>query len=415
MKKQLIACICAAGLALPAAAQSVTIYKTNGESIKYNVEEVEKIIFKPAQVFDPTNLLSEEYMPCEAFRDWIDENLGDGSGYFSLEEAAEYDGEIDLSRLEKITDITGIEYFTGLTVLKAEDGYFGDFDVSALKSLEYLQLINTKVTKLDFTGLENLRKVAVNRNQLTQLNLAQNPILESLICDSNQLTELDLTGCTGLKTLVCSFNQISALDLPECPLQTFAAHKNPISSIDLSKVVKTLDMVNLIECKLTSLDLSGASKLTYVECGDNPYVSAPILTGCTRLETLRMEHVNTVDCGEMDFTDATKLNVLRLDYSNIGTKIDLSKNKKLYELSLQGCGLREINLAGLINLGYVNVSDNAFSRLDVSAADGIYSLFANRNSRNAEIKVWPDFKIADPESQGFYIDENIRLVHEFSE
>lgn len=415
MRKLLLTVIVGLGIAISATAQTVSIYKTNGEVIKYNVEEVEKMIFKPAQQFDATNLLSEEYVPCEGFRDWIDTNLGDGSGYYSLEQAAAYTGEIDLSRVEAVTDITGIEYFTGLTVLKAEDGYFGDFDVSALKSLEYLQIINTRVTKLDFTGLKDLRKVFVSRNKLTYLNLAQNPILEVLYCDTNQLTSLDLTGCTGLRTLVCSYNNLTSFVLPECPLETLAIHENTIYAINLSNVVKTIDFLNVANCGLTSLDCSGASKLTYLECGYNPYAAAPIITGCNRLETFRMEYVSTVDCGEMNFNDCPKLNVLRMDYSKIGKSIDLTKNKKLYELSLQSCNLQEINIDGLINLGYVNVSDNNFTRLDVSAADGIYSLFANRNARNAEIKVWPEFNIAEPATQGFYVDERVKLVYEFSE
>ncbi len=415
MNKLIFTVILGIGFTLSAGAQTVSIIKKNGEVIKYDVEEVEKMVFNPVVPFDPTNLLSEEYIPCEGFRDWIDANLGDGSGYYSLEQAAAYNGEINISRIEAITDITGIEYFTGLTSLKAEDGYFGDFDVSALKSLEYLQVVNTRVSHLDLSGLKELKIVAVSRNQLTELIVAGNSTIQKLYCDANQLTALDLTGCTGLINLVCSFNEIASIELPACPLEVLAIHQNPIGSIDLSNVVKTLDTVNLINCGLTSIDFSGASKMTYLECGDNPLETAPVLTGCIRLETLRMENVTSVDCGEMDFSDCSKLNVLRLDYSKIGKSISLTKNKKLYELSLQGCNLELIDISGLINLGYVNVSDNKFQRLDVSASDGIFSLFANRNGREAQIKVWSDFNINDAENLGFFIDENIKLVYEFTE
>lgn len=396
-------------------AQTVYVYQKNGERVKYNVEDVDRIEFRPAVEADETNLLSEKYVPCEGFREWIDTNLGDGSGYYSLEQAAAYTGTIDLSRNEQVTDITGIEYFTGLTSLIGEDAYFGNFDLSALKSLEYLKLVNTKITELDFTGLDLLKKAFVNRNKLTTLNLAGHTSLESLWCDTNELTELDITGCTNLVELVCSFNNLSSLTLPDCPLEILSIHKNQaLAEVDLSKVIGTLKHLSNSDCSFTSLDLSGATKLTYFDCSQNPLASAPILSGCSRLEEFRMENI-AADMSSISFADCTRLNMLRMDFSNIGSKIDLTKNKKLYELSLQGCGLEEINLSGLINLGYVNVSDNRFSRLDVASADGLYSFFANRNAVKAQVKVWSDFNIADPEAAGFYIDSNITLVYEFSE
>lgn len=401
------------GVAAGTMAQTVVIYTKSGDIVKYKADEVEKVVFKGQETFDPTNLLSEEYVPCEGFRNWIDTHLGDGSGYYSLEQAAAYTGEINISREAAVTDITGIEYFTGLTSLKAEDGYFGNFDVTALKSLQYLQIVNTRVNTLDISGLKDLKKAALSRNQITDLKVAGNSTLQDLYCDTNQLTELDLTGCTSLVTLVCSFNKLTELQIPVCPLATLAVHQNPITAIELGHVAKTLDTVNLSNCKLTSLDFSGATKMTYVECGDNPFVTAPVFAGCSRLETLRMENVTSVEFDGMDFSECSKLNVLRLDFSKIGRSVDLSKNKKLYELSLQGCALEEINIEGLINLGYVNVSDNNFERLDVSASDGIFTLFANRNGRHAQIKVWPEFNIADPEAQSFYIDSNIQLVYSF--
>ena len=411
MKKHLFACALGALFCLTATAQTVTIFQTNGEQIKYNVNDVAKIVFEEEKPFDETNLLSEQYVPCEAFRNWINDNLGDGSGYYSLEEAAAYTGEIDLSRVEGVTDITGIEYFTGLTVLKGEDAYFGDFNVGALRSLEYLQLVNTKVTRLDFTGLENLQKVFISRNQINYLNLAQNPYLQKLWCDCNELTSLNLTGCTGLLELVCSYNQLQSLILPDCPLEILSAHVNTIYNINLSGVKSTLQHLSVANCGLNSLDVSGATKLTYFDASSNPLMTTPDITGCSRLEEFRLEDI-TAEM-HLDFSECSRLNMLRMDRCNLGKSIDLTNNKKLYELSLQDSNLEEINLSGLINLGYVNVSDNNFTRLDVSASDGIYSLYANRNKVDAEIKVWSDFNLANPQAQGFYIDDKITLVYEF--
>lgn len=257
LKRQLIGAL-ATMCCLVTGAQTVTIYQNNGEKIKYKVSDVAKIVFEEEKPFDETNLLSEQYVPCEGFRNWINQHLANGSGYYSLEEAAAYTGEIDLSQVEDITNITGIEYFTGLTVLKGEDAYFGDFNVGALKSLQYLKLVNTRVTTLDFTGLKDLQKAFISRNKITNINLAQNPNLQKLWCDCNELTSLDLTGCNGLTELVCSYNQLQSLILPECPLEILSAHENTIHNINLSGVKSTLQHLSVANCGLNSLDVSDA-------------------------------------------------------------------------------------------------------------------------------------------------------------
>ncbi|MDE7422061.1 MAG: hypothetical protein K2N35_17885, partial [Muribaculaceae bacterium] len=318
---------------LVATAQTVTIYQNNGEKIKYNVSDVEKIVFEEDKPFDETNLLSEQYVPCEGFRNWIDQHLANGSGYYSLEEAAAYTGDINISQVEEITDIKGIEYFTGLTALIGEDSYFGNFDIEALKSLQYLKLVNTRVTRLDFTGLKDLQKVFISRNKLNYLNLAQNPNLQKLWCDCNELTSLDLTGCSGLTELVCSYNQLQSLILPECPLEILSAHENTIHNINLSGVKATLQHLSVANCGLNSVDVSGAKKLQYFDASSNPLLTTPDIKGCSRLEEFRLEDITA----EMhpDFSDCTRINMIRMDRCNLGKSIDLTANKKLYELSLQ--------------------------------------------------------------------------------
>lgn len=399
--------------ALTAGAQRMIVTQNDGTVTKFQVSELKSVVFEPYKEFDPTNLLSEEYVPCEAFRDWIDTNIGDGSGYYSLETAAKYTGKIDISfKYPEITDITGIEYFTSLTELNGEDGYFGDFNVAALKGLKVLRLINTKCTTLDLSGLDNLTKAIVSRNKLTTLILPTNGSLKQLYCDSNFLTSLDLSNCKNLEVLVTPFNSLTSLELPVCPLVTLTAQYNTLNTIDLTNVKPTLDLLNVNACGLTDLDLSGCDNLTYLECSDNSFAKAPKFDNCKKLSTIRMEN-NGIEMGEIDFSGCPVLNTLRLDFSRIGRKIDLSKNLRLYEFSVQGCGLKEINIAPCYNLGYVNVTSNNFTRLDVSECDGIYALFANNCPNEAEIRVWPDFNIDDPESMGFYT--NCKCVYEFSE
>lgn len=410
MKRLLFTLLCC--LAMNAMnAQNIKVVLKSGESVKYKAEDIEKIEFQPKKPFDPTNLLSEEYVPDDDFRDWLDEHFAHGSGYYSLADAAAYADTINLDNNLTIHDITGIEYFKSLRVLTADGAVFGNFKVDSLKNLTYLKLQNTKVTRLNLSGLKHLEKAFVSQNKLDSLGVTDLPNLKKLYCDYNKLTTIDLSGCTGLTELVVSGNSLGELRLPSCPLSILAAHSNQITDIDLSAVALTLTEVSLSNNQLAAVDLTGAQRMTYLEVSDNPLRSVPVLTGCTSLKQFRLENI-TADMSALDLTKFTKLRMLRMDNSNIGKAIDLTTNKKLNELSLQNCKLQTINLTGVYNLGYVNVCDNPISKLDISASRNIYSFFANRVNKGCQIKVWSDFDIANAESNGFYTDNGV-FVYEF--
>ncbi|MDE6026847.1 MAG: hypothetical protein K2G23_02100 [Muribaculaceae bacterium] len=415
MKKLLLLTTAGFALSFQLFSQTMTVFQNDGKRIRYNVSDVAKIVFEEEKPFDVTNLLSAEYVPDIEFRDWIDINIGDGSGYLSLEDAKKYNGSIKITGNRELYSIQGIEYFPALTELEIEDCPIGDFNIGSLKDLESLKLRYARVSNLDLTGLTKLTKAVLSSNQLETLQLGGNTSLVHLYCDANYLTSLDASGCSSLETLICSVNEgLSTLKIPESPLVSFSAHTTSISHIDLSEVVGTLDLVNVNNTNISHLDLTGAKKLTWLECSECPLEEAPILAGCNKLETIRMERISN-EIGNMDFTECSNLNQVRLDYSKVGTSIDFTQCKKLYELSLQGCGLQNIDLTGLINLGYVNVCDNNFRRLDISKSDGMWQFWALRNAiSGAEIKVWKDFDIADPEKSYFYIDSTVTLVYEFS-
>jgi len=306
-------------------AQKVKVVLKNGESVKYKVSDIERIVFQPKKDFDPTNLLSEEYVSDKNFRDWLDNKFAHGSGYYSLTDATAYADTINLDENSQIHDITGIEYFKSLKVLSGDGAVFGNFKVEALKNLKYLKLQNTKVTELDLSGLSHLQKVFVSQNKLTSLNVAGLSQLTKLYCDYNNIASLDLTGCSALTELVVSGNTLGSLDIPQCPLEILAAHTNQITNIDLSKVVSTLKQVSLSSNQLASIDLSGASRMTYFEVSDNPLQQIPNLTGCSNLKEFRLENIKT-DMSGVNFSALSKLRMLRMDNTNLGESLDLTKN-----------------------------------------------------------------------------------------
>lgn len=112
-----------------------------------------------------------------------------------------------------LTDLTGIEYFTGLTTLYCNDNQLTSLDVSKLTNLENLLCSENQLTKLNISGLTNLKDLHCGNNRLTTLNVAGLSQLLSLNCSNNQLTELDLTGLTGLEGMDCSQNKLTVLDI----------------------------------------------------------------------------------------------------------------------------------------------------------------------------------------------------------
>lgn len=84
-----------------------------------------------------------------------------------------------------IADLTGIEYFTALEVLRCQRNQLTELDVSH----------NTRLTHL-----------YCDWNQLKTLDLSHNLALEGLHCHNNQLSTLDLSHNAALKELDCYNN-----------------------------------------------------------------------------------------------------------------------------------------------------------------------------------------------------------------
>ena len=93
-----------------------------------------------------------------------------------------------------ISDLTGIEDFTALTIL----------DISY-----------NLITNIDLSNNINLRHLYCDGNQLTSIDLSNNVQLRSLYCSYNSLSSLDLTSNSNLDNLSCSSNQLTSLEL--CP------------------------------------------------------------------------------------------------------------------------------------------------------------------------------------------------------
>ena len=209
----------------------------------------------------------------------------------------------------KLTDLSGIEWFTGLTYLSCNDNNLTELDVSKNTALETLSCSGNQLTTLDVsanTALEYLRcrsnqlmtlDVSANTalrwlwcedNQLAALDVSKNTALDILYCERNQLAELDVSGCTALGTLFCFSNQLRSLDVSKnTALEWLWCEGNQLTSLDVSanrlledldcssNQLMTLDVsanrsLRHLSCssnQLTTLDVSANTALTYLSCG----------------------------------------------------------------------------------------------------------------------------------------------------
>lgn len=406
------------------------IYKVAGENeAQVNLSE-----------FGPDNLLTEEFIPDAAFREWLNEKLAGGSGFYSITDAAAYDGEFDINSETGISNIDGIRYFTSLKRLKCSEitSLSSMEEILQLTKLEYLWIMFSSCTEFDLTPLKNLEEAHIMANSACKpdgLKVTGLNKLRSLSCNNNNLESLDLTGCTALEELVCSYNSLSddKLILPDgAPLSILAVHTNGnLTRMELSKYASTLTFLNIGNTGFKELDLTGLTlleDLSIENCGMN----SSALTGlanCTSLKSLRIDS-NNFD--KLDVSTLTNLEMLRCDFNRL-TSMDLSHNGKIQELSFQDNELEDITLTNLSQCWYMNLTQNALRRVDLTPCIALEQFFCNGNklkkleNKQVEIKLSEEYDVERLNGSDFntYCDEIGKyfysydgtgiFVHEFSD
>lgn len=390
--------------------------------------------------FGSDNLLTEEFIPDAAFRAWLNEKLAGGSGFYSIADAAAYDGEFDINSETGISNIEGIRYFTALKRLTCSEitSLSSMDEILQLTKLEYLWIMFSSCTEFDLTPLKNLEEAHIMANSACKpdgLKVAGLDKLRSLTCNSNNLETLDLTGCTALEELVCSYNSLSddKLILPDgAPLSILAVHTNgTLTRMELSKYASTLTFLNIGNTGFKELDLTGMTRLEDLSI-ENCGMNASALTGlanCTSLKSLRIDS-NNFD--RLDVSTLGNLEMLRCDFNHL-TSMDLSHNGKIQELSFQDNELEEITLTNLSQCWYMNLTQNALRRVDLTPCTALEQFFCNGNklkkqeNKVVEIKLSEEYDVDRLNGDDFntYCDEIGRyfysyddtgiFVHEFSD
>ena len=188
-----------------------------------------------------------------------------------VSEAAAFTGEfLNFVVQPNISDLTGIEAFTSMTVLDCSNHSITSLDVSAMTALTTLRCQNNNLSSL-ITGNIGITTIQCFNNSLTDIDISGNTNLISLDASNNQLTNLDLSANTNLAVLKVGDNQLTSLDLSATSnLEELRVQNNQLTSLIFATSINNLGVVTAANNQLTgTLDFSGCPNFWYLGCENN--------------------------------------------------------------------------------------------------------------------------------------------------
>ncbi|MRX69883.1 conserved repeat domain-containing protein/Por secretion system C-terminal sorting domain-containing protein [Flavobacterium resistens] len=328
------------------------------------------------------------------------------------------DGEIDLNEASNvsqlnidqpyfdeqfITDLSGINNFTNLTVLYCRSNKITNLDLTGLKKLKDLDCNTNLLTNLDLSYLSELQSLNCNYNQINKIELKGFKNLMYLSCAFNKLTNIDSSLLTNLVDFSFDSNLISSVDLSNnLNLKTFGCSSNKLKNLDISNLKKLerlwcynneLSQLNLsaqqnlidLQChhtKLTSIDLSNLKYGAFVELRNNDLRSIFLKNGFSDNAGMILDgnpNLTYICCDENE-TENLKLQLGYLGYTNCvvnsyctfapgGTSYTILGNQKL-DADNNGCNDADSNYT---NLNF-NITNGAIKGNIISDASGNYRI-----------------------------------------
>ena len=170
---------------------------------------------KDAGVWYSESCAATTYIPDLNFEQYLIDNLIDSDGVINKNVFT-----TDISGISTlvipnlgIQDLTGIEGFSNLTVLSAENNLLTTVDISNNVLLQSITFENNLLSTIDVSSNTNLIDIILNSNYLIEVDFANNINLQFLFILNNDLKTLDLSQNDQLLYVDCKNNAISSLDM----------------------------------------------------------------------------------------------------------------------------------------------------------------------------------------------------------
>jgi uncharacterized repeat protein (TIGR01451 family) len=208
--------------------------------------------------------------------------------------------------------------------------------------------LKSTVTSLDFSNKPNMKIVDLSQNYLINLNLLANNTIEILNLYGNDFTSFNKTLFTNLNKLDLSWNKLNSLDVSGMTSLTELNCDNASTSFTydftLLNVQGCSNLFKLICSRnvLTSLNLNDLNNLSYLDCNGNN----DIFTN-TGLQTISLK--NCVNLKNIIVNDNPYLTYLDLSCSNNYNEIRVQQCDNLQRINLKNGANESAMYAGLFS------------------------------------------------------------------
>jgi enterochelin esterase-like enzyme len=222
------------------------------------------------------------------------------------------------------------------------------------------------------------------------------PALKNLNCSFNSISQIDLSANSGIEVLDVSENQLTSLDVSGLPkLSLLNTFFNPITELKLDKN-PLLSNLYCVSNHLDSLDLRANNILKQINCNANQlkWIALP---ADSMLQTLNIFD-NLLDTLVLDSVpniydlkcSKNKLKYLRLSdnpglfqlyaYDNQLGELDLSACPQLYQLECSSNRITRLIFGQNNKLEYMNCSGNLLDSLNCSHFPNLVTLSCSQNN-----------------------------------
>ncbi len=283
----------------------------------------------------------------------------------------------------RYTAIPDSNFETALEALGYDDiSNDGQVPTALIEVITDLDVSSTDI--IDMTGIEEfsaLVNLNVDQNEIVSLDLSANLLLESLTCINNVIEHLDFSGLPALTSLYAATNNLKSLNLQNGNYLNFT-DLNTIGNGDLNCILvddKAYTLANWsYAINGVAANVFSDTYCDYTAIPDRNFEAAlealgyDDISGDGQVPTSLIEVVTTLDVRSQaiaDFTGIeafTSLAILNVS-DNAFTSINLSNNVLLSEINISDNSLNAIDVSALTALTYLNAKECALNSLDVSA------------------------------------------------
>lgn len=303
-----------------------------------------------------------------------------------VSEAAAFTGVMVCS-FNNITDMTGIEAFTGLEFLHCNDNALTTLDISQNTALLNLNFSNNNISDINVSQNVNLTYLHGNNNNLNSIDLSQNTALINVQFGQNNLSTINVTQNAALTDLDFFDNNLSTIDVSQnTALTDLHLANNNLATIDVSQN-SNLSRLTLTYNNLSSIDVSQNSALTELSCNHNNISTldlspnsnlSKLFCGNNNLSALKLKNlsastmnvVNTngnsnLTCIEVNDVAAATANITFLNIDNwTSLSTSCSPIVNIPDANFKAC-----------LLAYTNINTNGDSEIQVSEANAFTGSF----------------------------------------